>query len=240
MLRRFFEATMVFGLHLGVTCVHGSSLLGHIKVVFLLDSQKNFSPSQSTTIICPVSPQAHKAAYIPLVLAESSTTYSLLPFKHKHSAAMSNAAVLADVERIWKEQLTDQPKQTPEQIKAAKALIELFEATFNYHDYDVTRRLVAKDYIQHNVTVGTGQDSILEFAARECADPATRPLFGYKRILVDGQYVVVHLLVKMRNGMGDLKVIEIFRYEDGVFTEHWDSMAPIPPLSEHKNSNGVF
>ncbi|KAI6750594.1 hypothetical protein HG530_014875 [Fusarium avenaceum] len=149
---------------------------------------------------------------------------------------MSNAAVLSNVERIWKEQLTDQPKQTPEQIKAAKAVLELFEATFTYNDYNVTRRLVAKDYKQHNQTVGTGQESILEFARRDCEDPVTRPLITYQRILVDGQYVVVHLYVNQRNGGEDLKVIEIFRYEDGVFTEHWDVMAPIPPESEASNS----
>ncbi|KAF5227776.1 hypothetical protein FANTH_14682 [Fusarium anthophilum] len=153
---------------------------------------------------------------------------------------MSNAQLLADVERIWKEELTDQPKQTPEQINTAKAVIEFFEATFKYNDYAVTRRMVAKDYIQHNVTVGTGQDSVIELANRECSDPATRPIFEYKRILVDGQYVVVHLLIKMRNGTEDLKVIDIFRYEDGLFTEHWDCISPIPPVSEHKNSNGVF
>jgi predicted SnoaL-like aldol condensation-catalyzing enzyme len=131
---------------------------------------------------------------------------------------MSSDTLLADVERIWKEQLTDQPKQTPEQIKAAKAAIELFEATFKCNDYAVTRRLVSKDYIQHNTTVGTGQDSVIEIANRECADPATRPIFEYKRILVDGQYIVVHLLIKMRNGAEDLKVIDIFRYENGLFT----------------------
>lgn len=153
---------------------------------------------------------------------------------------MSNAEVLADVERIWVEELTDQPKQTPEQIRAAKALIELLEATFTHQDFAVTRGLVSKDYVQHNVSVGTGQESIIEFSKREFKDPATSPILKYKRILVDGQYVTVQLHIAARDGSEGYKAIEIFRYENGVFTEHWDVVAPIPPKSEHNNPNGVF
>ncbi|KAH7109489.1 hypothetical protein B0J13DRAFT_632342 [Dactylonectria estremocensis] len=153
---------------------------------------------------------------------------------------MSCQDVLADVEKIWEEHLIDQPRQTPEQIKAAKALIELFVATFKYHDYDRTRQMVAKDYIQHNPTVGTGVESIIEFAQRECSVPATSPILNYKRILVDGQYITVRLHVDPRDGSEGLRVIEIFRYENGLFTEHWDCPVPNPPRSEHKNNYGLF
>ncbi|KAF5534517.1 snoal-like polyketide cyclase family 2 [Fusarium phyllophilum] len=152
---------------------------------------------------------------------------------------MSNPTVTAEVEKIWKEQLTDQPKQTPDQIRAAKALIELFLATFKYHDYSVTRRLVRKDYIQHNLTVGTGQDSIIEFAERE-ALRETPAIINYKRLLVDGEYVFVQFHVDLSDGSPGLNCMEILRFNDGQFTEHWDVAATIPPASEHKNKNGPF
>jgi len=152
----------------------------------------------------------------------------------------SQQAVLDHVERIWTEQLTDQPPQTAQQVAAAKAAIELFLNAFVYHDYNAVRRMVSKDYIQHNVSLGTGQDSIIEFAKRECSNPATNPELVYKRILVDGDYIVKQIQVVPRDGSEGERLVEILRYQNGLFTEHWDVVAPIPPRSEHKNNNGVF
>jgi predicted SnoaL-like aldol condensation-catalyzing enzyme len=153
---------------------------------------------------------------------------------------MSRDAILADVEKIWKEHLTDQPPQTPEQIKAAKALIELFLAAFVYHDYARARELVSEDYIQHNPSLGTGRESIIEFAERETTDPNRPFTFNWKRIFVDGQYVIAHNHVDIRDGTDGVRVVEILRYENGVFTEHWDTVSPVPPKSEWKNANGPF
>ncbi|KAI7974979.1 hypothetical protein EIK77_002759 [Talaromyces pinophilus] len=153
---------------------------------------------------------------------------------------MSRDAILVDVEKIWKEHLTDQPPQTAEQIKAAKALIELFLAAFVYHDYARTRELVSKDYIQHNPSLGTGRESIIEFAERETTDPNKPFTCNWKRIFVDGQYVIAHIHVDMNDGTDGVRVVEILRYENGVFTEHWDTVTPVPPKSEWKNPNGPF
>ncbi|CVL07438.1 uncharacterized protein FMAN_14360 [Fusarium mangiferae] len=153
---------------------------------------------------------------------------------------MSRDALLADVEKTWNEHLIDQPTQTDEQIKAGRALIELFLATFVYHDYARTRELVSEDYIQHNPTLGTGRESIIEFAERETTDPNRPFKCNWKRILVDGQFVVAHIHVEAYDGTDGMRVVEILRYEKGVFTEHWDTAAPVPPKSEWKNQNGLF
>lgn len=152
---------------------------------------------------------------------------------------MSSQAILDRVERIWAEQLTDQPRQTPEQIRKAKKLIELFEGMFTFLDYSVADRLLSDDYIQHNVSVGTGRQSIIEFAERE-AKPPNKLVLNYKRVLVDGDFVLVHLHVDRGDGTEGLKAMEILREQNGVFTEHWDVVVPIPPKSEHQNPNGVF
>ncbi|CAH0018833.1 unnamed protein product [Clonostachys rhizophaga] len=153
---------------------------------------------------------------------------------------MSSPAILARVDKIWREQLTDQPPQTSEQIEKAKKLIELFEGMFTFLDYSVADRLLSEDYIQHNVTVGTGRQSIIEFAEREAKDPNKKLTMNYKRVLVDGDFVFVHLHIDQHDGTEGLRAMEILRHQNGVFTEHWDSVAPIPPRSEHKNPNGVF
>jgi len=144
--------------------------------------------------------------------------YTLLLVAHQISldssiTMSSNPTVLQHIERIWTEQLIDPPPQTPLQIEAAKATIELFLNAFEYHDYDAICRVVSKDYIQHNITVGAGQESIIEFAKREFGDPATNPEIVYKRILVDGEYIVVHFHVVTRDGTDGVRAIEIPRYQ---------------------------
>ncbi|KAK1954567.1 hypothetical protein LY78DRAFT_593961 [Colletotrichum sublineola] len=134
--------------------------------------------------------------------------------------------------------LADQPPQTPAQIEACKALIYLFTVTFKYHMYDETAKLVSEDYIQHNEDLGTGRQSIIDFA-----ESRTKGVYWYmrfKRIIVDGEYVGGQLHVKSSPEDEGVRVFELLRYKNGVFVEHWDVMQPIKPASERKNPIGVF
>jgi predicted SnoaL-like aldol condensation-catalyzing enzyme len=88
------------------------------------------------------------------------------------------------------------------------------------------------------VEVGTGVHSIIEFSEKTWKEHGKMPELIYKRILVDGDYVVVHLKVEV--GPHGTKALEYLRYQNGQFTEHWEVVAPISPPEEHKNSNGVF
>lgn len=152
---------------------------------------------------------------------------------------MTRPEVAAEIDRIYKEQLTGQPpNHGPEEIKRCRALIELFLETFKYRNYERTRELVHPSYIQHNVSLGTGVDSIIEFSERSWKQWGKMPELVYKRIFVDGDYVIVHLKVEI--GQHGLKALEYLRWENDRFTEHWDVVEPIPPPEEHKNPNGVF
>ncbi|KAK2936747.1 hypothetical protein FoTM2_004694 [Fusarium oxysporum f. sp. vasinfectum] len=133
---------------------------------------------------------------------------------------MSKDKYSAEVEKIWKEHLTDQPPQTPQQIKAGKALIELFLAT--------TIPRLELEWIQSSSS------------PRETRDPNRPFQFNWKRIFVDGNYVIAHNHVENGDGTDGVRVVEILRYENGLFTEHWDTVTPVPPKSEWKNQNGVF
>ncbi|KAI4593973.1 hypothetical protein KJ359_008761 [Pestalotiopsis sp. 9143b] len=156
---------------------------------------------------------------------------------------MTRPEVAAEIDRIYKEQLTDQPKNHgPEEIAKCRALIELFLETFKYRNYARTRELVHPNYIQHNVSLGTGVDSIIEFSERAWSNGQSMPELIYKRLFVDGDYIVVHLKVAASplSSPQGFKALEYLRYENGQFTEHWDVVDVIPPPEEHRNQNGVF
>ncbi|KAI1848225.1 hypothetical protein JX266_005938 [Neoarthrinium moseri] len=152
---------------------------------------------------------------------------------------MTRPEVAAEIDQIYKEQLKDQPKNHgPEEIKRCRALIELFLETFKYRNYTRTREMVHPDYIQHNATLGTGVESIIEFAERSWSDGKVMPEIRWNRMFVDGDYVIAH--TKIMEGPHGLKGVEYMRYQNGLFVEHWDVIEPVLPPEQHKNSNGVF
>lgn len=159
---------------------------------------------------------------------------------------MTRPEIAAEIDRIYAEQLTDQPPHHgPEEIKKCRALIELFLETFKYKNYKRTREMVHPDYIQHNVDVDTGVDSIIEFSEKNGKEHGKMPELIYKCILVDGDYVVVHLKVEL--GPHGTKALEYLRYQNGQFTEHWDVVAPIPiqwgirtPMGSFKHLHPVY
>jgi hypothetical protein len=99
----------------------------------------------------------------------------------------------AEVDEIYAG-LKDQPPHSPAQVHACKQVVKLFLCVFQYHMYDEVRNLVAKDYIQHNLSISTGGESIIEFAEmNRNPDGSTQMKLSYKRILVDGEYIIVHM-----------------------------------------------
>jgi len=148
-------------------------------------------------------------------------------------------AVLDEVEDIHNG-LKSQPPHGPDQIFACKKVIEFYLYAFKYYMYDELRAIVAKNYVQHNNSVGDGPDSIIEFAERERKAGGGGPMdLTMQRILCDGEYIIAHVKGVMAGGV-ILNVIDMFRFKDNLFVEHWDVAAPVPPDSEWKNGNGAF
>lgn len=141
--------------------------------------------------------------------------------------------------------LVDQPPHTDAQVSIIKKCLELFLATFIYFDYETTRSLLRGEYKQHNPEVGDGPESIIEFS--ELANKKIQGLIGnaaespeirFKRVLTDGDYIVIQSHVVRWKGDLGLNVFDMLRHIDGEFVEHWDSISEVP--SQSKNNNGIF
>jgi predicted SnoaL-like aldol condensation-catalyzing enzyme len=59
-----------------------------------------------------------------------------------------------------------------------------------------------------------------------------------KRAFADGDFVILHVHIKLQPEEQGLAVVEIFRLEHGKLVEHWDVRQPMPDKS--LNSNGMF
>ena len=94
-------------------------------------------------------------------------------------------------------------------------------------------RFVAPQYIQHNPLLATGREAAVKFLApRATRDSIT----DIKRVIAEGDLVVLH--VHSRTNLNDRgrAVIDIFRVADGKIVEHWDVIQAVPEKSANANT----
>src|SRR5437016_7417870 len=96
---------------------------------------------------------------------------------------------------------------------------------------------VEPGYIQHNPLAATGRDAAIAFL-----EPffRTHPdaTYSIKRIIADGNLVVVHSQATFTAGDRGLAVVDILRVEHCKILAHWDVAQPVPEKSA--NDNGMF
>ncbi|MBN1367501.1 MAG: ester cyclase [Dehalococcoidales bacterium] len=104
---------------------------------------------------------------------------------------------------------------------------------FNGRNLALIKDFIREDYIQHNPEVDNGIEGVVKYFNQLFTKfPHFR--IDIKRIIAEGDYVVVHT-----NAVGvDLPqgaaVVDIYRLENGKIVEHWDVIQPVP----EKTANG--
>lgn len=96
---------------------------------------------------------------------------------------------------------------------------------------------VEPGYIQHNPMAATGRDAAIAFL-----EPffQTHPDAHYsiKRVIAEGNLVVVHSHAVFTPGEQGLAVVDILRVDHCKIAEHWDVAQPVP--AKPANTNGMF
>ncbi len=127
-------------------------------------------------------------------------------------------------------------KATREESNKA-AVIESYNLALNQRDIDAAVKYLSPHYKQHNPTVADGLDG---WRAMVTYIKENRPGFksDIKRVLADGDFVVLHVHMMREADERGNAVVEIFRLEDGKIAEHWDVIQPIP--ENPANANTMF
>lgn len=127
-----------------------------------------------------------------------------------------------------------------EQIKESKtdkalALIN----TFASGDTDTAKKLLAENYIQHNLAYGTGRDAFIG-SVEYLASAETKTTVKNIRAFEDGDKVFLQTVYNFA-GAGEQVAFDIFRFdESGLIAEHWDNLATLtePNPSGHTQIDG--
>ena len=113
--------------------------------------------------------------------------------------------------------------ESPKEIAVAE-----MASLFVSFDADEAKKTMAKNLIQHNLTVPTGRDALIGFipALKESGISATT-----HRLIAEGDMVVAHNEYKNAKLFGGehLAAFDVFRIEDGKVAEHWDNLSPVTP-----------
>jgi predicted SnoaL-like aldol condensation-catalyzing enzyme len=131
------------------------------------------------------------------------------------------------------------PAPTTDEAREANKRIVLafYDAAVNRSSVDDAVAFLAPRFIQHNPRSADGIEGVRAlFQDLKRQFPGVRA--DVKRVFTDGDFVMLHVHVKLQPEDLGLAIVDIFRVEQGKIVEHWDVRQPIPETAA--NANGMF
>ncbi|SEN42641.1 Predicted SnoaL-like aldol condensation-catalyzing enzyme [Mucilaginibacter gossypiicola] len=126
-------------------------------------------------------------------------------------------------------------------ITNKQKVLSFYKQIVGQRKTELIPEFIIEDYRQHNPTVKQGRAGITEMVNYLKTLPL--PSEGAKspiiRAIQEGDFVVTHLDIQF---MGKrMAVIDLFKLKDGMLTEHWDAIQPLPDESgkETTSTNGT-
>jgi predicted SnoaL-like aldol condensation-catalyzing enzyme len=113
----------------------------------------------------------------------------------------------------------------------------VLKGVFERGDTEVVDRFVRPDYIQHNPFAADGAETLKGLATSVHAQ-FPDAAYDIKRVISEGDLVLVHSNVVLTPGTRGSAVFDIFRFQGGKIAEHWDVGQTVPESSV--NGNDMF
>ncbi|MDF3144240.1 MULTISPECIES: nuclear transport factor 2 family protein [unclassified Streptomyces] len=115
--------------------------------------------------------------------------------------------------------------------------VRVLKGVFEQGDTEVVDRFVRSDYIQHNPLAPDGAETLKNLGTSIHQQfPDAR--YDVKRVISEGDLVLVHSHVVLTPGTRGQAVFDIFRFQGGKIAEHWDAGQNVPEGSA--NGNDMF
>jgi predicted SnoaL-like aldol condensation-catalyzing enzyme len=100
---------------------------------------------------------------------------------------------------------------------------------------EAVAKYLGPHYRQHNPGSADGPEPFIAVVKRIAqAYPEFR--IESKRIIAEGDYVVLHSHLILKPGDRGSAVVDIFRLENGKIVEHWDVVQEVPETSANNNT----
>lgn len=129
----------------------------------------------------------------------------------------------------------DEARDTAQEEANRKLVVEFYDKVFNQHQVAEGAAVLTEDYKQHNPYVPDGKEPFVSYFTQFFKDnPEART--RVVRSAADGDLVWLHNhSVQNPDDRGEA-IVDIFRVKDGMITEHWDVIQPVPETSANENT----
>ena len=117
------------------------------------------------------------------------------------------------------------------------AAIAFVELASSGHTQEAYTQFIGKGFRHHNPYFD-GTAEALMAAMEENTRQNPGKVLEVKRVIAEGEFVVVHSHVQQKPGDRGAAVVHIFRFEAGRIVELWDLGQPVPEKSP--NQHGMF
>lgn len=114
-------------------------------------------------------------------------------------------------------------------------VIAFYNAAINDKDFEAASAYLGDRYIQHNPLAADGPAGLKAFLDYAKENLSTFKV-EFKRVLADGDFVVVHAHARANPEDRGSAVMDIFRLENGKVVEHWDVIQAIPEKAMNDNT----
>lgn len=129
---------------------------------------------------------------------------------------------------------TVQPADTQ---KNKKMVMDFFNTAFvDKKIQEAFDTYVGDTYIQHNPNLPNGKEPVIGFLSKIFLDDNPQISVSVKRVIAEGDIVVVHHHSKNTPRDPGLAIVEIYRVENGKIVEHWDVLQNVPETSANDNT----
>ncbi|AXG58565.1 hypothetical protein SLCG_7410 [Streptomyces lincolnensis] len=134
----------------------------------------------------------------------------------------------------------DAPYTSPAtQERNKRVAVHVLSQLFEEGNLKVADRYISEDYIQHNPAAPNGREAIKNFI-RDWTARFPDHQYNVKRVLAQGNLVLVHSNPVYEPGTRGTAVVDIFRFDprSGMIAEHWDTVQDVPATTV--NGNDMF
>lgn len=116
-----------------------------------------------------------------------------------------------------------------------RIVLEYYETVLNGKKDELVPKYLCENYIQHDPLIATGRQAAaaeVHSLSKQYPDRKVE----VKRILAEGDYVLMHSLITNEPADKGTAAIDIFRLENGMMTEHWNVSQPVPEKPANQNT----
>jgi predicted SnoaL-like aldol condensation-catalyzing enzyme len=131
---------------------------------------------------------------------------------------------------------TSKEREVAAQLAHNKQLVlDFYHKLIGEKDYEGARHFMGEEYRQHAPYASDGHAGVAEWV-RKFKEGFPDHHYDVKKVIAEGDLVVLHLHGKSGHNPFGESVVDIFRIKDGKVVEHWDVIQPIPDNADNANT----